>query len=143
MLLRAMTGPQVRPFFDTYRETFARYDASALADLFAFPLQVVSDADQVAPLSIASRDDWVAVLEGLLGGYRTIGVHSGEPLTIEATELTARIVSARVHWQLRREDGSPIYDFHAVYTLVGAGGNWRVAAIAHDELPKLTAALQG
>ena len=98
MLPLAMADQQVRSFFDTYRETFARYDAAALADLFAFPLQVVSDAEEIAPLSIASREDWVGVLEGLLGGYRTIGVHSGEPLDIAATELTPRIVSAKVHW---------------------------------------------
>jgi hypothetical protein len=137
-----MADQQVRSFFDTYRETFARYDAAALADLFAFPLQVVSDAEEIAPLSIASREDWVGVLEGLLGGYRTIGVHSGEPLDIDARELTPRIVSAQVHWQLCREDGSTIYEFNAVYTLVGADGDWRVAAIAHDELPKLGAALE-
>ena len=136
-----MTDLQVRSFFDTYRETFARYDAAALADLFAFPLQVVSDAEQITPLSIASRDDWVGVLEGLLSGYRTIGVAGGDPLEIDATELTPRITSARVHWRLLREDGSAIYEFTAVYTLVLAGGQPRVAGIAHDELPKLTAAL--
>jgi hypothetical protein len=136
-----VSGSQVRSFFDTYRETFARYDAAALADLFAFPLQVLSDAEQITPLSIASREDWVGVLEGLLGGYRTLGVAAGEPLEFDATELTPRISSTRVHWELRREDGSAIYQFTAVYTVVASDGQWRVAAIAHDELPKLGAAL--
>jgi hypothetical protein len=136
-----MSDSQVRSFFDTYRETFARYDAAALADLFAFPLQVVSDAEQITPLSIASRDDWVGVLDGLLGGYRTLGVAAGEPLEMDATELTPRLWSTRVKWELRRSDGGAIYQFTAVYTLVGSGGGWRVAAIAHDELPKLGAAL--
>jgi hypothetical protein len=136
-----MTDPQIRSFFDTYRQTFARYDASALADLFVFPLQVVSDAEQITPLSIAGRDDWVGVLEGLLGGYRTLGVADGEPLKIDAIDVTPRLSSARVDWELRRADGSAIYEFTAVYTLVGADGRWQVAGIAHDELPKLTAAL--
>ena len=136
-----MAEVQVQAFFDTYRETFARYDAAALADLFTFPLQVVGDAEQVTPISIASRDDWLGVLDGLLGAYRTLGVAGGEPLEIDARELTPRLASARVHWELRREDGSAIYDFTGVYTLAAVDGEWRVAAIAHDELPKLTAAL--
>lgn len=57
--------------------------------------------------------------------------------------MTPRLASARVHWRLQREDGSAIYEFTAVYTLAGDDGQWRVAAIAHDELPKLTAALSG
>jgi len=143
MLRRAMTDVPVQAFFDTYRETFARYDAAALADLFTFPLQVVGDADQVTPISIGSRDDWLPVLDGLLGAYRTLGVAGGEPLEIDANELTPRLSSTRVHWELRREDGSAIYDFTGVYTLVVVDGQWRVAGIAHDELPKLTAALSG
>src|SRR5215204_4293585 len=63
---------------NAYRETFARYEGAALADLFTFPLQVVGDADQVAPISIGSRDDWLPVLDGLLGAYRTLGVAGGE-----------------------------------------------------------------
>ena len=52
-----MNDAEVRSFFDSYRTTFARYDAAALADLFTFPLQVVSEADEVTPLSIAARED--------------------------------------------------------------------------------------
>ena len=136
-----MTARDVRAFFDEYRATFARYDAEALADLFAFPFHVVSDTEEIAPMSVANRDDWLGVLQGLLGGYRTLGVASGEPLELAVTELTPRLASARVHWELRRDDGSAIYRFTAVYTLARVGGRWRVAAIAHDELPKLQAAL--
>jgi hypothetical protein len=132
---------ELRAFFDDYRSTFARYDAEALAELFAFPFHVISDMDEIVPLSVAGRDDWIGVLEGLLGGYRTLGVAAGEPLELDVVELTPRVVSARLHWELRREDGSAIYDFTAVYTVARVGGAWRVAAIAHDELPKLQAAL--
>ena len=136
-----MTAGDVRAFFDDYRATFARYDAEALADLFAFPFHVVSDTEEIAPMSVGSRDDWLGVLQGLLGGYRTLGVASGEPLAIDVNELSPRLATARVEWELRREDASAIYRFTAVYTLVRSGDRWRVAAIAHDELPKLQAAL--
>ena len=129
-------------FFDEYRATFARYDADALAALFAFPFQAVGSLDDGATITAAENlDGWRPVLEGLLGMYRTLGVAGGEPLELDATELTPQTGSARVHWQLRREDGSTIYEFTAVYTLARVDGAWRVAGIVHDELPKLQAAL--
>lgn len=136
-----MSPPDLQAFFDDYRSTFARYDAGALAELFAFPFHVVSDTEEVTPLSVAGRQAWIGVLEGLLGAYRTLGVAKGEPLELDVVELTSRVASARVHWELRRDDASPIYDFTAVYTVAQISGAWRVAAIAHDELPKLQAAL--
>ncbi|MDQ4071389.1 MAG: hypothetical protein M3088_00740 [Actinomycetota bacterium] len=53
------------------------------------------------------------------------------------------VASGRVHWELRREDGSTIYAFTAIYTLARVGTAWRIAAIAHDEVPKPQAALGG
>ena len=129
-------------FFEEYRTTFARYDADALAALFAFPFQAVSATDDGAAITAAGGvDEWRPVLEGLLGMYRTLGVAEGEPLQLHSAELTPQTGSARVHWQLRREDGSTIYEFTAVYTLARVDGAWKVAGIVHDELPKLQAAL--
>lgn len=85
-----MAGVQIRAFLDTYRATFARYDAAALADLFTFPLQVVGDGEPVTPIAIAIRDEWLGVLDGLLGAYRTLGVAGGVPLAIDVAELTPR-----------------------------------------------------
>jgi hypothetical protein len=82
------------------------------------------------------------VLDGLLGAYRTLGVAEGVPLELEARELASGLRSARVHWELRREDGTAVYDFTAVYTLALLDGRWRAFSIAHDELPKLQAALE-
>ncbi len=74
-----MSASEIHAFFDEYRGTFASYDAQALVELFAFPFQVVSDAEDIAPASVASSDDWQGVIEGLLGAYRTLGVAGGEP----------------------------------------------------------------
>jgi hypothetical protein len=128
-------------FLKRYAEAFTRYDALALAELFAFPLQIVSVAETPTIIAVQSRDDWLPVLDGLLGSYRRLGVAGGVPLELEVSELTARACSARVHWELQRDDGSGIYDFTAIYTLAQVCGAWRVFAIAHDELPKLAAAL--
>jgi len=47
----------------------------------------------------------------------------------------------QVHWELQREDDRPIYDFTAVYTLTRTEGRLQIVSIAHDELPKLRAAM--
>jgi hypothetical protein len=135
-----MSTPQ--SFFDEYAGAFARYDARALAELFAFPFHVVSITEDPTAISVSTRDDWLPVLDGLLASYRRLEVAGGVPLELEVSELTDRACSVRVHWELRKDDGSAIYDFAAVYTLAQVAGAWRVFAIAHDELPKLQAALR-
>ncbi len=132
-------GP-LQTFFELYRTAFERYDRDALSGLFTFPLHVVSATDDAVAISVSDRDEWRAVLDRLLDAYRSLGVFDGLPLEIDITELTSHVCAARVHWKLRREDGSAVYHFTAIYTLVAVDGAWRVAGIAHDELPKLRAA---
>ncbi len=81
--------------------------------------------------------------QGLLGAYRSLGVVDAEPLELDVTELTPELSSAHVRWALRRDDGSGVYNFTAFYTLVVVERGFQVAAVAHDELPKLQAALAG
>lgn len=82
-------------------------------------------------------------LERLLGAYKRLAVTNCVPLAVEISEPIGAVSVVRVHWALLREDRGPVYDFNALYTLVRADGGLRIAAIAHDELPKLQAALQG
>lgn len=136
-----MNAAKLHLFFDEYASAFARYDAQALADLFAFPLHVVSDTEDITPTSIPNRDGWLGVLRWLLDAYRALGVAGSEPLALDLTEVTPRLASVRAHWELRRQDGSRIYDFMAIYTLAQVGEAWRIAAVAHDEVPKLRSAM--
>jgi hypothetical protein len=48
---------------------------------------------------------------------------------------------ACVGWTLLRTDNLPVYDFEASYTLVASHGGLRISAIAHNEVPRLRAAL--
>jgi hypothetical protein len=141
MLVSGPAPDQARSFFERYAAAFARYDAVALVELFAFPLHIVGIVDMPTAISIPSRDDWLPLLDGLLGSYRRLGVAGGVPLELQVSELTGRACSVRLHWELRRDDGSAIYDFTAIYTLAQVDRAWRVFAIVHDELPKLNAAL--
>lgn len=136
-----MSAPQ--DFMDQYRTAFKQANLSALVDCFAFPLQVVSVADGEASSSVASVDEWPAVLERLLRAYKRLGVTDCVPAEVEITEPLDAVAVMRVQWALQRADREPVYDFTAVYTLALATGRLRIVALAHDELPKMRKALQG
>lgn len=136
-----MSAP--REFVEQYRTVFTQADLSALIDCFAFPLQVVSVTDGEASTSVAHVEDWRGVLERLLGAYKGLGVTDCVPLAVEITEPMDAVAVIHVHWALQRADREPVYDFTAMYTLALAAGRHRIVALAHDELPKMRAALQG
>jgi hypothetical protein len=62
-------------FFQTYRRAFGG-DAERLADMFAYPCQLTSDAGEITVTSIPTREAWLPQLERLLAAYRAIGVHA-------------------------------------------------------------------
>jgi hypothetical protein len=112
----------IHVFFENYRTAFVHYDHKTLAGLFAFPLQVITATENAPVISVAGQGDAL-------------------PLELEIVGLTPYTASARVHWELRRDDGNAIYDFTAVYAIVNVAGSWRVAGIIHDEASKLQAAI--
>ena len=126
---------------EQYRSAFASADVDALLDCFNFPLQVVSLTTEQASVSIARTEDWPHVLDELLSGYERLRVVEPVPLSLEVTEPIEGVAFVRVHWALQRANGDPIYDFKAVYTLARTDSRYRIVAIAHNELPKLRAAL--
>lgn len=128
---------RARTFLDEYREVFESFDAEAVADHFAYPCLIVGDNDPVDLRAVEDRTSWVAQLEGLMDVYRGAGIRRAEVLDSSSSLLTPRALQVLVHWSLRGEADSEIYDFHAAYTLVEDGGSLRIAAIVHDELPKI------
>src|SRR5687768_15892961 len=109
--------PELRGFFDEYRATFASFDLGALAALFTFPMHVVS-AGEDASVAVYERDGWPGILEMLFGAYRSLGVVGAEIVSFEPAHVASDVATVRVHWELRRDDGSAVYDFTAIYTVV-------------------------
>lgn len=131
----------VTAFIDGYRRTFETFDLDAICGLFAFPLQVVGDAGEVGIVVVPSRDAWLPQVERIVGAYRLLGVASSAIESLEVTEVTPRVAHATVPWRLRDGDGGTIYAFTASYTLAETADGPRVVAVAHDETPKLAAAV--
>jgi hypothetical protein len=88
------------------------------------------------------RETWLPQIERLVAAYRELGVRSAETLELQVIELTPRLAQATVHWGLVDHAGGPIYEFDASYTLADLGDGLRITAIAHNETPRLRAAIQ-
>ncbi len=122
-------------FFDSYRSAFERQDAAAIADHFAYPGLVTSDAGEITLVPITNRQEWLGRLEQLLGMYRIIKVGSARILDLTLTEISPRLVLAHIHWSLHTPAEEHLYDFEAVYTLAQTAGAFHITAIAHNEMP--------
>ena len=131
----------VEGFIDTYRHTFESFDAAAVAGLFAFPLHVTGEAHDVSLTAVPAVEVWQPAIERIIGAYRTLGVAGADVRSLEVVDVTARIAHAKVHWALHRADGHPVYDFHASYTVAETPDGMRITAVAHDEGPRLAAAM--
>ncbi|MEO6349457.1 MAG: hypothetical protein ABIP53_02300 [Candidatus Limnocylindrales bacterium] len=132
---------KVREFFDAYRTAFETFEAAAIADLFYYPCQITSDAGAISVVTVPSRDAWLPQLERLIEAYRSIGVRSAEVIELQVFELTPQLAQASITWRLVDEERKPLYDFDAAYTLADPGTGLRITAIAHNETPRLGAAL--
>ena len=131
-----------RRFFESYRAAFERQDAEAIADHFAYPAHVASDAGQVMLSPILSKREWTSQIQQLLQMYQRIDFQAPRILAISVTELSSRLMQARVHWGLDDSHGARLYDFDAIYTLGCFAGNWKIVAIAHNELARYWACLE-
>jgi hypothetical protein len=71
--------------------------------------------------------------------YRAIGFSSARIRKVATTELSPGLVQAMVHWALHDGAGRPLYEFEAAYTLAKLDGAFRIAALAHNEIPRYRA----
>ena len=131
----------VTAFVDRYRRTFETFDVDAICGAFAFPVQVVGDAGETSIVVVPALEAWRPQIERIVGAYRLLGVVSSGVESLEVTEVTPRIAHATVRWDLRDGAGVTIYGFTASYTLADSPDGPHIVAIAHDETPRLAAAV--
>lgn len=129
-------------FIDGYGRTFESFDVDAVVARFAFPLQVTGEGRHaVTVVSVPDATAWRPQIERLVGAYRLLGVATATVEALNVAEVTPRVAHAMVRWALTTADGSAVYAFTASYTLVDGPDGTRITAIAHDETPKLMAAV--
>ena len=128
-------------FLDTHRRTFESFDVAAITALYALPVQVVGDAGNVSVVVVPAADAWGSQVERIVGAYRLLGVSGATVERLDVAEVTPGIAQAVVTWSLHAAAGDPVHDFTASYTLADLPEGTRIVGIAHDETPKLAAAV--
>ena len=138
------TTHSVIAFIDSYRAAFERLDAAAIAEHFAYPGHLASGGgDEVMLVPVTERAEWTRQIERLIDVYREVDFGRTRVLDVHIIELAPNLVQATVRWGLEDAAGRDLYVFTSSYTLVRDGvGTPRIAAVAHDELPKLRACLE-
>ena len=131
------TQGEIAAFFASYRAAFDRHDPDSIVGHFVYPCHFVSDADPVALMPIANEQDCRMGVERVLGWHRDIGAVAGELTEFIVTELSPRLASVSLKVDLHDKAGRRLYDFHGLYTLVRKSDAWKIAAISHNQIPRL------
>jgi len=126
----------VRAFFTTYCTAFIRQDAPAITGHFADLVHVTSDAGDDVSVHVANMVEWRKTIDRILEMYRAIDVGSVEATGLATDALSSRLVQARLRWALGDRAGRALYEFDAMYTLARHTENFRITAIAHNEIPE-------
>jgi len=119
-----------------YFAAYANFRVEEILDWFLEPCHFVSDAEPVTLMPLPNREACRAGVERVLKWHRELGAN-GRTITKQTViELSPRISCVDVQVDIER-DGKKLYDFESVYTFVHAESNWRVAAITHNQIPRL------
>jgi hypothetical protein len=115
--------PDVRDFFDRYRDAFDRLDADAAARLYSTPSGILSGGTYLHwPDFESVRANVAAVCKQ----YRTHGYLSAhyQPAWVERQGPNA--VIANIAWHIERRDGKEPWRFHTTYNLMRTSAGWRI-----------------
>jgi hypothetical protein len=128
---------EVNALFKSYCASFEALDPEAIADHFAYPGIIVSDAEEVVLIPLASRQECVAAVAKVVALHRKLGVPVGRIHDLSVLELSPRLVQASLKMEVLDETASQLYDFEATYGLAKISGAWRIVAISHNQMPRL------
>ena len=76
-------------------------------------------------------------VEKVVAMHRELEAPSGTIRNLSIVELSPRLTQASLTMEVHRRTGGMLYDFQAVYTLAETRTGWRIAAIAHNQIPRL------
>jgi hypothetical protein len=122
---------------------FKAYEDNRIEDIldwFLIPCHFVSDAEEgVTPMPLASREACRAGVQRVLDWHGELGV-AGCRVTKQAImSLSPRMSCVDVKVDVENRASAKLYDFEAIYTFVRSDEAWKVAAITHNQIPRLLA----
>jgi hypothetical protein len=120
-----------------YFAAYQQDNVEEILDWFVYPCHIVSDADEVALMPLATKQACRAGVEKVVNWHRYLGVKGRRIVKQLIIELSPRISIVDVKVDVERDAGVKLYDFEGVYTFVQSGSSWRIAAITHNQIPRL------
>ena len=93
---------RLRTFFVRFGEALAAGDLKTVADCYAVPLLVLSDAGSIP---VATREEVEAVFQGAAQGYHAQRLVGARPTIVGSEAITELLVSADVRWDYLDEQG--------------------------------------
>lgn len=127
----------VKAFFQAYCAAFQALDVEAIANCVAYPSHIVSDGDEVTLIAIANRQQCLVTMSRVVELHRQLGAPSGRIHDLSITELSPRLAQASLTMEALDRASNHLYDFQATYSLARFSGEWRIVAIAHNQIPRL------
>ncbi len=132
-----MSRTETQAFFETYRDAFSRLDGDAVADLWHSQSGITdSHGDNGTARLTWWPDDapMRANHRALCEVYRNADYGGAEFDLEDHVRLGPQHAFAKVHWTLKRRDGSLLQQFHTGYQLMKTAQGTRVLlAVAHAE----------
>ena len=133
------TVSAVLDFLASYRSAFEAYDADGIVGFYAFPCHIVSDGEPVASMPFEGPASLKPAVERVLQLHRRIGARSARAVLLEITELSPRLAGVMLRLEMQDADGAALYDYQGFYSMVATDGGYRIAAICHNQIPRLLA----
>jgi len=127
----------VLAFLKSYGRAFEAFDTDAILTHFLFPCHIVSDAEAVSLVPLANASEARVGVERVLALHRELGVQTGRILDLDVIELSPRMAALVLRYEFSDAAGRSLYDFQGIYTLVKVDRRYRIAAISHNQIPRL------
>jgi hypothetical protein len=126
----------VRAFFTSYATAYIRQDVPAVCRHFADLIHISGDTGERVSVHVETIAGMRETVTHLIEMYRAIDFGFAEVLALATDEMSSRLVQARLRWLLRDKADKPLYEFDAMYTLARHSDQFRITALAHNEIPQ-------
>ncbi len=125
--------PEIRAFFDHYRDAFNQLDGEAVARLYAVPSGIVSAGGYT---HWSSFEPIVANMVALCKLYADQGFVATDYVPAAFIRQGSDFAIADLCWTIQRTDGQAPWSFHTTYNLARTPAGWRVLlCTAYQEEP--------
>lgn len=131
-----MLPPEIRAFFNLYRDAFNRLDGDAVARLYHVPCGIVSASGYTHWASFEPISGNMAALCTL---YADQGFVAANYVPHAFIAQGSDFAIADLCWTIRRNSGREPWEFHTTYNLVCTTGGWRILLCTAYEEQKLNA----